>query len=262
MSTHFFRSHSSRSSFSSMFCGSPPQPPVSAPVQTSSPRTRTRTKSSASSLAPTRPSHDGLPQSSKSPRARSRKRSSPDIPAFSVSEVINNFIVRRPSLVRRASSSRRQQQQHQNSSAQSINTPCPEESSTPPLCPPRSELRNADGQDERIHPVQSPGPSVQSHDSHSSSSTERAGSASASTISARAGASPSPGSVAQVTFRELGGTRRQAWTSQEKEDKWDDLLEKSARAGGTLHLGAEGGGLASDNIRFSSSTLGLERTEI
>jgi len=61
-----------------------------------------------------------------------------------------------------------------------------------------------------------------------------------------------------MTFRELGGTQRQAWTSQEKEDKWDDLLEKSARAGGTLHLDTESGGLPSDNIRFSSSTLESE----
>lgn len=114
--------------------------------------------------------------------------------------------------------------------------------------------------DERVYPLLSPGPSVQSHDSHSSSSTERAGSTSTSTISAHAvaGTSASAGSVTQMTFRELGGTRRQAWTSQEKEDKWDDLLEKSAQAGGTLHLGAEGAGLASDNLRFSSGTLESE----
>ena len=107
--------------------------------------------------------------------------------------------------------------------------------------------------------MQSPGPSVQSNDSHSSSSTERAGSASASTISAHAGAgtSANAGSVTRLTFREIGGTRRQAWTSQEKEDKWDDLLKKSARAGGTLHFDAESVGLPSDNMRFSSSTLEL-----
>lgn len=64
-----------------------------------------------------------------------------------------------------------------------------------------------------------------------------------------------------MTFREIGGTRRQAWTSQEKEDKWDDLLKKSARAGGTLHLGADGAGLASDHLRFSQSTLELDDSE-
>ena len=106
--------------------------------------------------------------------------------------------------------------------------------------------------------MQSPGPSVQSHDSQSSSSTERLGSTSASTISAHAvaGTGASVGSVAQLTFREIGGMRRQAWTSKEKEDKWDDLLKKSARAGG----GMDGAGLASDHLRFSSSTLELEQT--
>ena len=261
-STHFFRSHSSRSSFSSMFCGSPPPPPVSALAQTPSPsaRSRSRAKSSSSSSPPARPSYDGTQQTSKSPRARSRKRSSPDIPAFSVSDVINNFIVRRPSLVRRPSNTRRQQQQQQqNASARPTTTPYPEETSTPPPRPARSDLRSAVG-----HPMQSPGPSVQSNDSHSSSSTKRPESTSASTISAHvvAGRSASAGSVARLTFRELGGTRRQAWTSQEKEDKWDDLLKKSARAGGTLHLDAENAGLASDHMRFSSSTLELERTEI
>ena len=67
------------------------------------------------------------------------------------------------------------------------------------------------------------------------------------------------GSLAgQYTFRERGSARGQAWTSQEKEDKWDDLLKRSARAGGTLHLGVGSSHLASDDIRFSSSTLELE----
>jgi hypothetical protein len=64
--------------------------------------------------------------------------------------------------------------------------------------------------------------------------------------------------VERITFRELGSAQGQALTSQEKEDKWDDLLERSARAGGTLHLGAGSSRLASDNLRFSSSTLELE----
>ena len=261
-STHFFRSHSSRSSFSSMLCGSPPLPPISAPVQSQSPRsTRSRAKSSASLASPARPSCDGLPQT---PKSRTRKRSSPDIPSFSVSNVINNFIVRRPSVVRRTSITRRQQQQHHNGSARSISMPLTGDTSTPPPRPARSELRNKGGRDENVlHPMQSPGPSVQSNDSQSSSSTERPGSTSTSTISAHAvaGTSASAGSVAQLTFREIGGTRRQAWTSQEKEDKWDDLLKKSARAGGTLHLGADGAGLASDHLRFSQSTLELDDSE-
>ncbi|KAH9072297.1 hypothetical protein EDB83DRAFT_2362174 [Lactarius deliciosus] len=245
-STHFFRSHSSRSSFSSIFCGSPPLPPVSVLAQSPAPRTRSRTKSSSSSPA-LPPSNDESPQTSS---VRTRKRSSPDMPTFSVSAVVNNFIARRPSLTRR---------QPQNASARST-TPHPEETNAPPPRPARSDLSNAVGREERVHPLLSPGLSVQSRDSHSSSSTERPGSASTSTISAHAvaGTSARTGPVTRMTFRELGGTRRQAWTSQEKEDKWDDLLEKSAQAGGTLHLDAENAGLPSDNIRFSSGTLESE----
>ena len=253
-STHFFRSHSSRSSFSSIFCVSPPPPPVLVLAQSPGPPTRSRAKSNSSLSPATHPSCDELPP--KSPRVRTRKHSSPDTPPpFSVSEVVNNFIARRPSLVRRPSNSR----QRQHAPAQSTSTtPYSEEASTPPLRPPRSELRSAVGRDERVHPMLSPGPSVLSNDSQSSSSTERGGSTSASTISAHAVAGTSA-SVTRMTFREIGGTQRQAWTSQEKEDKWDDLLKKSARAGGTLHLGGEGAGrLPSDNLRFSSSTLELE----
>jgi len=83
-------------------------------------------------------------------------------------------------------------------------------------------------------------------------------SASTATLSAGTSAGGGGGSVERLTFREMGSTRREAWTSQEKEDKWADLLKRSARAGGTLHLGAGGAQLASDNIRFSSSTLESE----
>ncbi|CAA7269833.1 unnamed protein product [Cyclocybe aegerita] len=57
---------------------------------------------------------------------------------------------------------------------------------------------------------------------------------------------------AAFTFRELGssdGAGRRALTEQEKAARWDDLLERSDRAGGTLHLGGEGR-LASDRLRF------------
>ena len=42
---------------------------------------------------------------------------------------------------------------------------------------------------------------------------------------------------------------RSRLTEQEKAAKWDDLLERSDRAGGTLHLGETG--LMSDNYRLS-----------
>ena len=70
-----------------------------------------------------------------------------------------------------------------------------------------------------------------------------------STASTAKAAGPRSPVVGNLTFRELDSSPRQAWTEQEKERMWDDMLESSARAGGTLHLGESG--LASDNIRFS-----------
>ncbi|KAJ3881493.1 hypothetical protein F5051DRAFT_106596 [Lentinula edodes] len=40
-------------------------------------------------------------------------------------------------------------------------------------------------------------------------------------------------------------------SAKEKDDKWDDLLERSKRAGGTLHLNGGLDGLDSDRLRFS-----------
>ncbi|KAF8624199.1 hypothetical protein AX17_007188 [Amanita inopinata Kibby_2008] len=45
-----------------------------------------------------------------------------------------------------------------------------------------------------------------------------------------------------------------ALTEQEKRDKWEDLLERSARAGGTIRLKGEGEGLLSDKMRISVGT--------
>ena len=55
-----------------------------------------------------------------------------------------------------------------------------------------------------------------------------------------------------INFRELSATPRRApLTEREKAEIWDDLLERSAQAGGTLHFGASGQ-LESDNLRYSS----------
>jgi len=61
-----------------------------------------------------------------------------------------------------------------------------------------------------------------------------------------------------LRFREMGsgerGKDRKVLTEKEKADRWDDLLEKSDRAGGTIHIGNTQ--LLSDSLRFSDySTL-------
>ena len=53
-----------------------------------------------------------------------------------------------------------------------------------------------------------------------------------------------------LTFRELGDTpTAPTLTEKEKADRWDDLLLRSAQAGGTLHIGGEE--LVSDELHFS-----------
>jgi hypothetical protein len=213
-SIHFFRTHSSRSSFSSVVATSPPPPPVliRSPARSSSLQNRLRKKNDPSSSAA-------------------------EIPTFSISDVVNNFVARRPSLARH------QRRHAPTRSLPRIEPPPTGEVSGALLRRAGSEARSTTRRHRRFDPILSPVSSGQNRDSQGSDLTLRpAGS----------------GTAGQCTFRELGGARGQAWTSQEKEDKWDDLLERSARAGGTLHLGVGSTHLASDDIRFSSGTLELE----
>lgn len=46
----------------------------------------------------------------------------------------------------------------------------------------------------------------------------------------------------------ISSQRHTQLTDQEKTDKWNDLLDRSARAGGTLHLAAGSRSLGSDDI--------------
>lgn len=71
--------------------------------------------------------------------------------------------------------------------------------------------------------------------------------------------SPSIHSRSPLRFREVGseeggGKDRKVLTEKEKADRWHDLLERSDRAGGTIHIG--NAKLPSDSLRFSEySTL-------
>ena len=218
--TTFFRSHSSRSSFSSVVATSPPPPPI--PIRS--------------------------PARSLSLQNRRRKTndplsSSPEIPTFSISDVVNNFVSRRPSLARH------QRRHAPTRSLPRIEPPPTGEVSGALLRRAGTEARSTTRRHRRFDPILTPVSSGQNRDSQGSDSTLRPSAPATSDVGSSAG---------QCTFRELGSARGQAWTSQEKEDKWDDLLKRSARAGGTLHLGVGSTHLASDDIRFSSSTLELE----
>jgi hypothetical protein len=217
-STHFFRSHSSRSSFSSVVATSPPPPPVPIRKRTPSLQNRLRKKNDTTSPGP-------------------------ETPTFSISDVVNNFVSRRPSLARH---------QRRHAPARSlprIEPPPIGEVSGALLRRAGSEARSSTRRHRRFDPILTPVSSGQNRDSQGSDSTLRP-------LGASSG-SDGGGLAGQCTFREIGSARG-AWTSQEKEDKWDDLLERSARAGGTLHLGVGSTHLASDDIRFSSGTLELE----
>jgi hypothetical protein len=120
----------------------------------------------------------------------------------------------------------------------------------------RSTRRHADVNPIMLVPGSSSG--QQNRDSRGSDTTVRRVSMSTATAGTASDEANGRASDDRYTFRELGSERQQPWTTQEKEEKWHALLEKSARAGGTLHLGVENGLLPSDNIRFSSSTFASE----
>jgi len=46
-------------------------------------------------------------------------------------------------------------------------------------------------------------------------------------------------------------------TEKEKRERWKDLLARSERAGGTLHLNADGEGLLSDRMSTRASAVSL-----
>ncbi|KAF7968200.1 hypothetical protein HWV62_31621 [Athelia sp. TMB] len=83
-----------------------------------------------------------------------------------------------------------------------------------------------------------------SHSSKFSTISARRNPSSSTTRSPSATRSP-------LTFRKLDTEVKPALTAQEKADIWDNLLEKSERAGGTLHIGGQE--LISDRMKMESS---------
>ena len=85
---------------------------------------------------------------------------------------------------------------------------------------------------------------------HKRSNSFDGGTLTASVLSLSTHRSGSPSST-MMKFRELNpDLGRHVLTEQEKAAKWDDLLRKSDKAGGTLHIGGFSGRLASDRLKF------------
>ncbi|KJA14165.1 hypothetical protein HYPSUDRAFT_80921 [Hypholoma sublateritium FD-334 SS-4] len=224
------------------------------------------------------PADDGTPGRSESPT----------IPSFSNTAAVNAFPARRLSAALSAKSRNSPSSPYPTSPASPLpSAGLPVTPTAPPPRPLRSAQRPTTAPtraaifEEPLHPNptivvndMSTGRRSESHARHRRSSGELSGTSTGTTrprrrsssfgattrssiISSRRSVSPPPGAPAgdtTVVFRELDGARpRQPLTEVEKAARWDDLLERSARAGGTLHLAGGARMLPSDNMRPSRS---------
>ena len=197
---------------------------------------------------------------------------SPTIPSFSTNDAVNAFPSRRLSATLSARS-----RNSPNSTHSSPLTTIAQSSSLPTsLPPPPRLLRSAQQPIPELVAQQPPIvliddiPAGRRSESHarlqhnrrssgglSSTSTARPmhrRSTSIGGISSRHQSISPPGSAIDTmfTFRELddsAGPRKYALTEAEKAEKWDDLMERSERAGGTLHLAGGARVLASDTLK-------------
>ncbi|KAK6977746.1 hypothetical protein R3P38DRAFT_3236851 [Favolaschia claudopus] len=173
-----------------------------------------------------------MPNSSLSERKANRRMSdTPSIPEFSTVAPVNAFASRRPS---RGTADK--------SSTRAVTSVL---SSLEPSPPHRqSVLRDQS----TSHPLpRTSSVSVPSSSSHSTARQKRQQQRSASLPRSE-----------PLTFRDMSEKTSQALTEKEKADRWDDLLQRSDRAGGTLHLGASEQ-LQSDelSLRYSTSSTQL-----
>lgn len=172
-------------------------------------------------------------------------RASPTIPEFSTSAPINAFVGRRPS-----------------ASAESTPSDVGADLKTTPSRPSRSLHRTSPSTSRISSPIRKL-PSVPRFSSpppvpDTPTNPNRASTSSHATARPRSYAN-SFASPPTAQFRDRA-TIKPAWTEQEKTDMWNDLLERSARAGGTLHLRGDDG-LASDQLRFSAATVSDSEVE-
>jgi hypothetical protein len=256
----FFRPPSPRSSASSLGDDVPPVP--SSAKHALSPRSRRRDLVAADDPV----SFASSPISDGSPRAPS-----PDIPVFATHGSVNNFVERKrlmstPALFDAAHWSIGLGLRHgdggSNGGFGSESPPPPRPARSPrrpstmgsgmvqdaaPLSPWSAQSPAP------ITPTPNPGWRKSRHETYvrrgSADELRGPGSESGHSMATVTAARPvAPSRLA--TFREMDARPTTARTQQEKDRMWDDLLERSALAGGTLHLG--GAGLMSDSLRFST----------
>ncbi|KAK0464322.1 uncharacterized protein EV420DRAFT_1637892 [Desarmillaria tabescens] len=191
------------------------------------------------------PSEESLPSLPTPPRSAWKPpndsvRASPTIPEFSTSAPINAFMGRGPS-----------------ASAESPTAGVDSDLKTTPSRPSRGQHRPSPSTSRISSPIRklpsvprfsSPPPVPDTLTNPNRASTSSHATARPRSVANTFATSTSP----TAQFRDRT-TIKPAWTEQEKTDMWNDLLERSARAGGTLHLRGDDG-LASDQLRFSAAT--------
>ncbi|KAK0201974.1 hypothetical protein DFS33DRAFT_1386262 [Desarmillaria ectypa] len=192
------------------------------------------------------PSEESLPSLPTPPRfawkpPKDSVRASPTIPEFSTSAPINAFAGRKPS-----------------ASAEFTTADIDADMKTAPFRPSRSQHRLSPSTSKVSSPIRKL-PSIPRFSSplpipDTLTDPNRVSTSSHATTRPRSYASTfATSSSPTAQFRDRA-TVKPAWTEQEKADMWNDLLERSARAGGTLHLRGNDG-LASDQLRFSAATV-------
>ncbi|KAF4570108.1 hypothetical protein EYR40_009093 [Pleurotus pulmonarius] len=215
------------------------------------------TKSPYDEIKPSLP----LPPRRTKGEQKSSRPPSPIIPSFSTVSPINDFAPRKPSLKPQRPSTQPPSPQVATISA-SMGASAPLLSTPPPPRPSRSVQRpspNASASSSRVaspartgtepYPsidikLETPDPPRLSLGSRSAASTSK--------TSRQRSSSPSSRRRTMIYKNMTAAQKSPMLTDKEKDDKWNDLLERSARAGGTLHIG--GAELLSDRL----STLSMD----
>ncbi|KIY46173.1 hypothetical protein FISHEDRAFT_76014 [Fistulina hepatica ATCC 64428] len=170
-------------------------------------------------------------RTSESEGLTSTRSSSPLIPTFSSEQPINTFAQKRAL----AEINKKTTTTSLPTSASSV----PSSSLPPPPRPTRNPIRASSAPRPSKSSTQ---PSLEQPDSPAKPEHRRRQS------------NPQPSTTSR--YREMSALPIRILSDEEKVDKWDDLLRRSDRAGGTLHMGNEP--LPSDSLRYSTTSTTLD----